>query len=93
MQLNMMFHEDTLKVFSSNRADTTKSQNILLSNSKGRNSKNIHIPELRFWFSTHCSIFVNTFMKFHEDILRFFIEIQSGHDHITNLLIINFKGR
>ena len=88
----MMFHGDTLKVFSSNRADATKSQNLLLSNSKGRISKNIHIAELRFLFSTHCPILVNNFMKFHEEILKVF-EIQSGHDHITNLLIINFKGR
>ena len=55
--------------FESYRADTILSQKLLLTNSKGHNSK-IYIEEL--WFSAHRLMLVNISMKFHEDILNGF---------------------
>ena len=67
-------HEGILNVFLSYRADTTISQNLLFSISKGCNSENTQ--------SRVTVLVLYICIKFHENISNDFLELQSGHDFV-----------
>ena len=82
-EVSRIYHEQ----FISYRADTILSRTSYIKSSKGCNSKSI------IWFlcSEHQLMLVNICMKIHEDTLTV-LNLQSGHDLVTELLITNFKG-
>ena len=68
VNIYMKFHEGTLTVFFSYRADTTISQNLLFSVSKGHNPKNTQSRVTVLALCTSSHVF----------------ELQSGHDFVTD---------
>ena len=74
----MKFHEGTLNGL----PDTTISQNLLFSISKGQTPK-IHNPELRFLHSARRLMLLYIYVKLMK-ISRTVFELQSGHDFVTD---------